>query len=464
MKRINTVSALAVLAFAGLMVRGVAQQRMIAEQVVAVVGQSMVLLSDVEDMALNTEMERRANRVTSDRDPRCEALETLLLQNMLANQARIDSLPENSGRVGQNVEDHATRLIQYHGSVQAVEAAFNGKTMAQIKRDLRDRYTEMNLAMAMIEDVKSKVSITPSEVEKFYHSINRDSLPIEPEKYVYSHIVVYPASTEAAKLRARASLLELRERVISGERFDFLAQAYSQDPGSKSNGGRYDMMPVEYLQPAFGEALKRMRPGQISEVVETPDGFHIIQLISSNDNLYSFRHILIVPRFEPSELAGDRAKLDSIARAIRSGEITFEEAARQYSDDTYSKFNGGVVTNHESISYGYTQNTTTRFTREGLEGDYQAISRISPGQISDAYSSRDGKGNEMSKIVLLKEVIPAHRANMREDYTRIEQLALADKQEKYYKEWLDKKIDAMYIRIDPRFMNCEFENKSWLKQ
>jgi peptidyl-prolyl cis-trans isomerase SurA len=324
----------------------------------------------------------------------------------------------------------------------------------------------------MQTEVVDKVSVIPGEVERFYKSISKDSLPLVADQYVYAQITKFPKSMTAAKQRTRERLIDMRERVITGKaKFENLARMYSQDPGTMMRGGEMDPSTLEQLDPAFGAALEKMRPGQISEVVESQFGFHIIQLLDKRGRLYHFRHILLRPVYTTEELGGSLNTLDSLVKVIRKDSITFERAALLYSDDAQSKMNGGIVSNHdilERFNAFDAKLTVTKFLKEDFGrfkslDDYNALNRLKPGEISEAYLTEDMLGNQMAKIVKLVEVIPTHTASLNEDYLRLEEMALQDKQERVFKEWLSKKIDGMYVYIDPEFRDGEFENKHWVK-
>ena len=440
---------------------------MIVDEVVAVVGNSMILYSDVVNTMHDIAEQQREQGYTSNRDPQCEAIEALLMQKMLANQARLDSLEGNQGFVEQRVEQRISQLMEQFGSMRAVEEEYR-RPIYQIRDDLRETYLDMMLAQTMEYSIKGDVAIIPSEVERFYRKIDKDSLPMVPEQYVYAQIVMYPPSMEDAKLRARERLLEFRERINNGTSFSVLARTYSQDPGSAMRGGEFDFTVIDGFHRPFAEALERLRPGQISPIVETEDGFHIIELLETKGNQYRFRHILIKPEFTMEEMTETAQRLDSVANVIRSGEMTFEEAALKFSQDNYSKFNGGEVTNREIIEI-YNEgarNTSNRFTREQLGymgSDYNYLRTLKPGDVSSSYGTTDIRGNQQIKIVSLKEIIPTHRADLNEDYAMIEDAAILDKQERIYGDWLKKKIAGMYIRIEPKYQNCEFQNKGWIK-
>ncbi len=441
-----------------------AQQKYTGDKIIAVVGNSMILWSDLADAMNGLEEQRRLQGVTSDKDPQCEALEYLLMQKMLANQARLDSVDINYGMIQSMVDGRVTELIEQFGSMSELERIYR-KRVYDIEDDLRLVLTDMHLAQRMEDEIKDDVLIVPSEVDRYFRGMSKDSLPMIPEQYVYAQIVMYPPSLEEAKFRARERLLDMRQRIINGDRFETLARLYSHDPGSAARGGEMDPQPKEAFVKPYGDAIATLRVGQISEVVETEFGFHIIELLGKSGSNYHTRHILIRPEYTLEEITETALRLDSVANRIRSGELTFERAALEYSQDDFSKYNGGVVTNHEIVQLyqAGAKYTSTRFNKEDLMYDHAALVALSPGEVSDSYQSYDLRGNQLVKIVMLKEVIPSHRANIREDYGIIEEMALADKQERVFQEWLRKKIAAMYIRIDPEFIGCDFENKGWVK-
>ena len=238
-------------------------------------------------------------------------------------------------------------------------------------------------------------------------------------------------------------------------------------------GGEMDPTPLAGLDPAFAAALEPLKPGQISEVVASSFGFHIIQLLDKRGQLYHFRHILLHPIFTSEELGETARMLDSVVTLIRQDSITFEKAALEFSDDPTSKMNGGVVSNHDILERFYSFNvdvrqTVTKFLKEDFAhfnalDDFNALSRLKIGEVSDAFLTEDIMSNQLAKAVKLLEIIPTHVASLNEDYLRLEEMALQEKQERVFRDWLSKKIDAMYVYIDPEFRDGEFENKHWVK-
>ncbi|MBQ7787387.1 MAG: peptidylprolyl isomerase [Alistipes sp.] len=468
-KTLAFIAAVAVIMSAGVLT---AQKRQVVlDRVVAVVGGSAILYSEVETYANMIVEQRRQQGYTTDRDPMNESLEALMRQKLLYSQALIDSLTPPS--VDAYVEEQLQGMIAEAGSIAELEsrqhmAVFNYREI------LRQRITEQEYARAMQQQVISNVVVTPGEVEKYFKNLKEDERPLVPEQYVYAQIVRFPASQEDAKRRTRERLLEMRERIISGKSsMAVLARTYSVDPGSAMRGGELTPGPLSQLTKPFADALEKLKPGQISEVVESDFGFHIIELIDEPKNgMYHSRHILLRPSYTTEELMEPAKFLDSIANIIRKDSITFEDAAKKFSEDKLTRMNGGLVTNHDllmsSPQYANVKYTATKFRREDFgEGkslqDYGALTKLKVGEVSDAYLSEDLRGNQHSKIVKLLEIIPTHAATLEEDYSAIEEMALTEKQDKVFKAWLEEKIDGLYVFISPEFREGEFEFPNWVK-
>lgn len=448
------------------------KQQVMIDKVVAIVGGSSILYSEVREYAMMLVEQRRAEGYTSDRDPMNEALENLMRQKLLYNQSLIDSV-QVGGDVATYAEQRLQAMIQEEGSIAKFEEKQH-MPIYNFREILRQRLTEQEGARAMQNHVIEDVVVTPGEVENYYKSLAEEDIPLVPEQYVYSHIVRYPDSQEEAKQRTKERLLEMRERIISGKStLPILARTYSVDPGSAMRGGEYPPGPLEQLTPPFADALAKLKPGQISEVVETDYGFHIIELIDEpKNNLYHYRHILLKPTYTNDELLAPNRFLDSLSQVIRADSISFEEAAKKHSQDDMTKMNGGLVTNHDILmsnpSYANVKYSNTKFTRESFgDGkslqDYAAISSLKEGEVSGAFMTADLKGNELSKIIKLVKVIPTHTATLEEDYLTIEEMALNEKKEKAFREWLSEKIDGIYVFIDPEFRDGEFEFPNWVK-
>ena len=441
---------------------GHAQERYTVDKVAAVVGNSAILYSELCEAADYLEQEQRAQGYTPDKDPMIQSLEFLLTQKVLYNQALIDSVQISMESVMARTDQYMSMMEEQAGSVAALEEQLGQPSFA-IRQRMKERFEEQEYARAMRQEIDGKVTVTPGEVERFYRQHDKDEFPIVPQQYVYAQIVRFPTSSTAAKQRVREQLLDMRERIINGTRFDLLARMYSID-ATAMRGGDLGWMPQQAWVQPFADAVEKLQPGQISEVVETEFGFHIIELLEKKGDKYHARHIVLRPVYTPDELAADGRFLDSLAQQIRDGKITFEEAALQYSDDKYSRQDGGVVSNSEQLEqHGTGELPKNKFMREELQNDYPALSQLKVGEISPSFQSYDGYGNVLNKIVKLIAIIPAHTANLSEDYTEIESLALQAKREEEFQKWLNSKIDGLYVRIEPEFRDADFDNKNWVK-
>lgn len=470
-KRVIAVAALiAVTMSAGVLT---AQKRQVLlDRVVAVVGGSAILYSEVEDNAAALVQQRREQGYTSDRDPMNESLEMLMRQKLLYSQALIDSIDVYSD-INSYVEEQLQSMITEAGSIAELEAREH-MPVFNFRELLRQQVVEQEYARTMQQTVVSDVKVSPGEVEQYFNSLKEEELPLVPEQYVYAQIVRYPASQEDAKRRTRERLMEMRERIISGKStMAVLARTYSVDPGTAMRGGEMPAGPLEELVAPYADALEKLKPGQVSEVVETDYGFHIIELLEEPKNgLYHSRHILLRPTYTAEELNQPISFLDSLANLIRQDSITFEAAALEHSEDKLTKMNGGLVTNHDllmsSPSYANVKYSATKFRREDFgDGkslqDYSNIIRMKVGDVSPAYMAQDLRQNQQAKIIKLLEIIPTHPASLEEDYSTIEEMALSQKQQKIFDEWMREKIDGLYVYIAPDFREGEFEYPNWVK-
>ena len=317
-KKILFCAALVLAIFAG-----AAQKRQVMlDRVVAVVGGSSILWSEVDEYAGELVEQRRQQGYTSDRDPHDEALEQLLMQKLLFNQALIDSVDVSYSGIAQRVEAHLQALIDDAGSIAALETKQH-MPIFNVREMLRQRYEEQAYAQAMQSSVVGKIKVIPGEVERYYKKTDPDSLPTIPEQYVYAQITRFPASIKEAKQRTKERLLDMRERIIKGQtRFDIMARMYSMD-GSAISGGELDPQPLDGFVRQFADALADLKPGQVSEVVETQYGYHLIQLIDQKGRMYHARHIVLRPSYTLEELAAPARMLDSIANLIRKDSEVF---------------------------------------------------------------------------------------------------------------------------------------------
>ncbi|MBR4882888.1 MAG: peptidylprolyl isomerase, partial [Bacteroidales bacterium] len=301
-------------------------------------------------------------------------------------------------------------------------------------------------------------SSTPSEVEQFYKESDESDLPIISTQYKISQIVLYP-DQEAAKMAIKEKLLALRERIIKGEKFSTLATLYSEDPGSAIRGGELGMASKNVFWPQFGDAAMALKPGQISQIVETPDGLHIIQMIEKSGEMFNARHILLKPKYTAADRVKAFKELDSLKNLIALDSMTFEIAAMSNSMDLKSAVNGGLMSDPNTGA--------SLFEKDQLKpADYAVIKDMKEGEISEPIESLDDEGrsgNLIYKVIRLEKIIPSHTATYKDDYVVIQNIADRKRQTDAIDKFVKEKQAVTYIRIDDLFKQCNFEREGWIK-
>ena len=352
----------------------------VVDKSVAVVGGETILLSDIESEV----QQIRAGGSSSDRDLRCEVLEAMMEGKLFLMQARIDSITVGMDMVESNLSQRIDYMRTSLGGDEEVEKYF-GKPLYKLRQEWRKALEEQSLTEQERYQVASKIAeVTPYDVQKFIETTDSLDLPVVPMKYQLSQICLYP-DREAAAVAVREKLLSLRERIMNGEKFSTLARIYSEDPGSARRGGELGMASMSIFWPAFSDAAMALRPGTISQIVETPDGFHIIEVIEKKGDMFNARHILIKPQYTVEDQEKAFARLDSLKTVIESGEMTFDLAARFYSEDLPTRTNGGQMADPSTGS--------SYFEIDQLKpADYAAIKDLEPGQISQPVESQDNEG------------------------------------------------------------------------
>ena len=430
--------------------------RGVADKTVAIVGGETILLSDIESEV----QQRRAGGSSSDKDLRCEILQQMMESKVFLMQARIDSLTVGSAMVESNLSQRIDWFRTQLGGDEEMEKYF-GKPLFKLRQEWRKALEEQSLTEQERFNVASKISeVTPFDVQEYIKKTDPQDLPMVPVKYQLSQICIYP-DREAAAVLVREKLLSLRERIMNGEKFSTLARIYSEDPGSARRGGELGMASKSIFWPAFSDAAMALRPGVISQIVETPDGFHIIEVIEKKGDMFNARHILIKPQYTVQDREKAFHTLDSLKTQIEAGEIEFSLAARFFSEDPATRTNGGQMADPSTGS--------AYFEIDQLKpADYAAIKDLKEGEISKPVESADNEGylqgrqgNLVYKIVKVDKILPAHTATFENDYTQILESVTAIKQQEAVDKFLEEKIKGTYIVIDPLFSQCEFTRDVW---
>ena len=424
------------------------------DKTIAVVGNEMISLSQLEQEILYMRMQG----MYSDKNMRCEQLERMMDSKLFLMQARIDSLSVNQEMVNSSLEQRMAQIQTNFGGDDEVEK-FYGKPIYKLRQEWRQQLEDMTLTQQMQQQIASSIpELTPHDVKKYISETDPEDLPMVPIKYQLSQICIYP-DRENANLAVKEKLLSIRERIINGEKFSTLARIYSEDPGSARKGGELGMASKSIFWPAFSDAAMSLKPGVISQIVETPDGFHIIEVLEKKGDMFNARHILIKPSYTDQDRQKAVATLDSLKTEIQNDAVTFELAAKFYSQDAQTKTNGGQMADPNTGS--------SYFEIDQLKPqDYAAIKDLKEGEISEPVESKDNEGrdgNTVYKIIRVDKIIPAHTASFDNDYSDLLEEARAKEQNAAIDEFIDGKIKTTYIVIDPLFKNCEFSRDGWNK-
>lgn len=428
------------------------QNNQTIDNVLAVVGSNIILLSDVENQYYQLSPSEKESY--KDIDIKCEIFENLLMQKILLNQAQLDSIEVSNKEVEQELERRIRYFVSKAGTEKALEDYFN-KPIAEIRIDLKKTLKDQMLVERMQNKLTGDIKIIPTEVQQFFKSIPKDSIPTINTQTEFEQIVMYPKISSAQTLEVKAKLQEIRDRIIAGEKFSTLAVLYSEDKGSFAQGGELGFVGRTELVPEFASVAFTLKEGEVSKIVETSFGFHIIQLIERRGEQINVRHILLMPKISYEETNKTRKTLDSLNRAIKSGNILFKDAVEKYSQDALSKNNNGIMVNSYTGS--------TKFEEEDIDPAVKYnTADLNIGDISPVFET-----NELNKvaykIVRIKSKTNAHKANLKDDYQTIQTIALQNKKQKTTEDWLKEKQKSLYIHIDDSYKNCSFHSKGWIK-
>ena len=449
----HTLRLMAAMALLALCTNAAAQRYgKVIDKTIAVVGNEMIKISDLEQEIQMA----RSQGGASDEKARCELLERMLESKLFLLQARLDSLSVNQDMVENQLAQQIDRMRTGLGGDEAVEEYF-GKPLYKLRQEWRKQMEDMSLTQQAQMEIASKVpDLTPYNVKQYIDTTDAADLPVVPIKYQLSQVCIYP-DREAANLAVKEKLLSLRERILNGEKFSTLARIYSEDPGSARKGGELGMASRSIFWPAFSDVAMSLKPGTISQVVETPDGFHIIEVIEKNGDMFNARHILIKPQYTVEDREHAFHVLDSIRTEINNKALAFELAARFYSQDNATRTNGGQMADPNTGS--------AYFEIDQLKPqDYLAIKDLKEGEISEPIESLDNEGrdgNLVYKIIRVDRIIPAHTATFENDFTQISEQVTNDLQVKAIDKYLKAKIKETKVKIDPLFKDCEFRNADW---
>ena len=420
------------------------------DKIVAVIGDEIVLQSDIETQYI----QYLSQGYTDKNAVKCQITEDILYQRLLVHQAKIDSIDVSEDEVNKELERRLSTFISELGSKAALEEYF-GKSINDIKSEFYDLIYNQILSQRMQSNITSSVNITPKEVKSFYQELeNAENLPIIPTKFQISQIVKIPEISPNEKSRIRKKLISFRDRINNGEDFKVLATLYSDDTESAKNGGELGFVNRGDLVPEFESKAFALKGNEISEVIETKFGYHIIQLIDRRGESINVRHILMKPKISSVSLFEAKNQLEKVESLINDGILNFEDASKNHSEDV-SKNNGGLLINSQTGSSLFTIDQLSpniRYLVEKMnEGDMSSISQ---------YVMSDGM--KAYRIIKINRKIDEHRANLVDDFSQINDLALNTKKQNKISEWIEHKISNTYIRLTEDIADCE-TLKKWKK-
>lgn len=409
----------------------------IVEGIVAVIGDKAIFKSEVEQQYLQIKVSDLKNN-----NLRCEVMQELMFQKLLIHHAEVDSLVVTDVQVNDAIDQRLEYFISQIGSEKKLEEYFD-KTISQIREEFQTIFREQLLAQRMESKITSNLRVTPQEVFKFYNNIPKDSLPIFPEEIYLSQLVVYPKVDESERQRITKKLKGFRKRVQNGEDFSFLASLYSEDPGSSKVGGDLGFVKKGKLVPKFESVAFRLQEGELSNVVETKFGFHLIQMVERRGQEFNVRHILLKPKISSRSIENAKSKLDSIIKFMAKDSLSFEQLAIKYSEDE-SKNNGGRIVNPQTGS--------SSFVLEELEFSVSStINGLKEGEYSRPTVFISFDGRKGCRIINVDRIIDEHKASLKEDYDRIQSVALQEKKVNALDKWKKDILKETFTDIKEDF-------------
>ena len=432
----------------------ISAQNNVIDEIVWVVGDEVILKSDVEDLRLNY----LYRGIPIQGNPYCVIPEQIAIQKLYLNQAKIDTIEVSESAVIRMVDQQMAENLQIFGSKDKMEETMN-KTTTQIRRELRNNIREGQIAMMVQNNLVGDIAVTPAEVRRFFQNLSQDSIPYIPTKVEVQIITQNPKISLAELDYIKKRLREYTEQVHSGEMsFSTLARLYSEDPGSAMKGGEIGFTGRGALAPEYANvAFNLQDPNKVSKIVETEFGFHIIQLIEKRGDRINTRHILLRPKVSEEDKNIAMNRLDSIANDIRDEKFSFEEGALFLSDHKETKNNGGLLPNP--------YDNTSKFEMQMLPPEIgKVVEKMNVGDISNAFTWIDeSTGKEVCSIVRLKKRISGHKATITEDYQSLREMVENKKKQEILDDWIRKKQKETYIRINEEWKDCEFQYPGWIK-
>ena len=427
----------------------------VVDEVIWVVGDEAILMSDVEAMRI----EGRQEGIRWSGDPDCAIPEQIAVQKLFLNQAIIDSVEVSESEITQGVEQYIENMINAIGSREKLEE-YQKKSMSQIRADLRESYRERQLVQGMQQKIAKDITVSPAEVRNYFKNMPQDSLPFVPTEVEVQIITQTPRIEQEEINRVKDELRSYTDRINKGEAsFQTLARLYSEDPGTARRGGELDYTGRGMLDPAFANvAFGLTDPKRVSKIVESEFGYHIIQLVDKRGDKIKVRHILRKPVVSDDAIDKSLQRLDSIRNNIIEGKFPFEAGASLISDDKDTRNNNGLMAN-------VTQDgRTSRFQLADLPPEVaKAVDTLAVGGISAPFRMINERGKTVCAIVKLKSRTEGHKATITEDFQVMKNLVLNKRREEKLHQWVVDRIKSTYVHINDRYRNCQFQYEGWVR-
>jgi len=427
-------------------------QPQVIDKVIAVVGEKIVLSSDIEEQIDQMTLSDMA----VNENTRCEILEDQMYQKLFIERAKADSITVSPEMVEQELNRRLRFFISQIGSEEEL-VRFYGKTIDQIKEDFKDEVEDILLVQQMQQSVVGETKVSPVEVREFYASIPKDSIPYINSEVTMAQIVRMPPINNEEKENIKTRLRDFKKRVEGGESFGTLAYLYSQDPGSAMKNGELGFLDRTELVPEFANVAMSLQPGEVSDVVETQFGYHIIQMIERKGDRLNVRHILLIPQVSPLDLQKAKVYLDSLREQIVSiDSLTFSKAAIDYSDDKDTRMNGGEMINPTDATNRFDVESLGQIDRSLLF----SVQKMKVGDMSqpELFQMQDGK--KAYRLLKLIEMTEPHEANLVDDYNRIQESAVRMKENQKLEDWIQRYKHSAYVWVDDQYKECPF-NTDW---
>lgn len=424
----------------------------VIDKVVAVVGDNIVLKSEIEQQYANYILQ--GNK--PNEDTKCLFLQSMLSQKLLTQQAVLDSITVTEEDIDGEVDRRMRSMVSRAGGQDRLEE-FLGKSIIQYKDEIRPDIREVLVAQKMQAKITEKVEVTPLEVKRFFSAFPKDSLPEYNTEVEVGEVVVYPELNKKEKEFYKDKAEGLRLRVKQGESFSTLARLYSQDPGSAREGGELPFFDRQTMAKEFTSWAFKLKQGEMSPVFETEFGFHFLEILERRGEQVRVRHLLIIPENTPEALERARVRIDSTYQKVVSGKLDFSTAASLYSDEKETKFNGGMMLDNQNVSA-----RTTHIPTDKLDPKiFLTIDTMKVGAFSKPELFADARGKTGYRFLYLRSKVPPHKANLAQDLPKIRDAAFEDKINKTVSEWFEKRRKSIYIKIDKEYQDCAIL-KDWI--